>query len=508
MRSRRLLGCLVLSSSLAIAALPAVADGSTSTAGAEPRPGSAAYVARDLRNITDAYGRIVGPGGQLRNAAYLPALVSESSAVTAAQLVAQAASPTRLAITAGMVVPGWNVGNPLRAGWDGTRGRARDVAFTNRYGALLRGTIHQPMKGARDPYTGERLRGPFPGVVITPGSVQGSEGMYEWLAQDLAERGYVVLTYDVQGQGRSETLPHDNESLAALPFCNPFAPPRDVEMFGCPGVPFQQLSNFVVGTEDALDFFTSTPRHHYPNPRSAGAKVDDFNPFWRSYDASPDRRPATKGRTTRIAIIGHSMGARAVSQVQGTDRRVATIVALDKLSADADFAPGVPQNKTRPTVPALGIQSEYGFTVAPYFLAGGSGLVPGPSPKGPDPRREKDTGFRSWQRAGVDSMMLVPRASTHLEYTDIPLVLPASRYGQALTSAVTQRWLDHYLKHRGGVGSLLQQRLRYLEPVGNGRWQSISLRRDRLLSFYFCSAYALGDGRSRRADGDITGAGC
>ena len=43
--------------------------------------------------------------------------------------------------------------------------------------------------------------GPFPGVVITPGSVQGSEGMYEWLAQDLAERGYVVLLYDPIGQG-------------------------------------------------------------------------------------------------------------------------------------------------------------------------------------------------------------------------------------------------------------------------------------------------------------------
>ena len=61
-----------------------------------------------------------------------------------------------------------------------------------------------------DPYTGEELHAPFPGVVITEGSVQGSEGMYEWLAQDLAERGYVVLTYDVQGQGTSETFPHQD----------------------------------------------------------------------------------------------------------------------------------------------------------------------------------------------------------------------------------------------------------------------------------------------------------
>ena len=27
-------------------------------------------------------------------------------------------------------------------------------------------------------------------------------------------------------------------------------------------------------------------------------------------------------------------------------------------------------------------------------------------------------------------MLIVPRASTHLEYTDISYVLPASRYGQ------------------------------------------------------------------------------
>ena len=43
--------------------------------------------------------------------------------------------------------------------------------------------------------------------MITTGSVQGSERMYWWLAQDLAERGYVVLTYDVQGQGTQRDVP-------------------------------------------------------------------------------------------------------------------------------------------------------------------------------------------------------------------------------------------------------------------------------------------------------------
>ena len=51
-------------------------------------------------------------------------------------------------------------------------------------------------------------------------------------------------------------------------------------------------------------------------------------------------------------------------------------------------------------------------------------------------------------------MLVVPRASTHLEYTDIPLVLPASRYGQALSSHYVQAWLDRYLKHRSNDAAL------------------------------------------------------
>ncbi len=82
-------------------------------------------------------------------------------------------------------------------------------------------------------------------------------------------------------------------------------------------------------------------------------------------------------------------------------------------------------------------------------------------------------------------MVIVPRASTHLEYTDIPLVMPASRYGQALTSVYVQRWLGRYLKHEGvsakptGTDPLLATSFRYLEPTGNGVWKPITLKRRR-----------------------------
>ena len=61
----------------------------------QPQPGSPAYVARDLTNMADAYGRVTGPGGQLANPDYLPALIREATLLSAMQLLTQAANPTR-----------------------------------------------------------------------------------------------------------------------------------------------------------------------------------------------------------------------------------------------------------------------------------------------------------------------------------------------------------------------------------------------------------------------------
>src|SRR3954452_22690352 len=191
------------------AALAVVVAGSPTAMAAPnaPAPGTPEYLARDAQNIADAYGRQTAPDGQL-SPEYGLASASYINPVFTADLLAQAARPNRPALSPAMAVPGWNSGNPYRKDWAGTRGEMTPVSFTNRYGALVHGDLFAPLPGAHDPYTGRALQGPYPGVVITTGSVQGSERMYWWLAQDLAERGYVVLTYDVQGQGRSETFPH------------------------------------------------------------------------------------------------------------------------------------------------------------------------------------------------------------------------------------------------------------------------------------------------------------
>jgi hypothetical protein len=506
MRRPRALRAAVTAGIALAVVVPGIAGAATG-----PAPGTPAYLARDAQNIADAYGRQTAPDGQL-TPAYGLANAQHIGPVYEAQLRAQAATPTRPALSPGLAVPGWNAGNPYRQAWNGRRGHITPVSFTGRYGELLRGDVFTPMAGAHDPYTGALLTGPFPGVVITTGSVQGSEQMYWWLAEDLAERGYVVLTYDVQGQGTSETLPHQGK-IADLPYCDLTAPPSPGEQTPCPGLPAQQTSNFVYGTEDAMSFFLSTPARHYPNPGAGSAPVDPYNPQWRSFDRSPDPHPVTPGRTTRLALVGHSLGALAVSYVQGVDRRVEAVVALDKLSTSTAVG-GSPQftaqGPLKPVVPGLGVQSEYGFNVAPYFANSGlfSPAPPTSPDQAPDPNREEKTGFDGWKTAGVDSMVIVPRASTHLEYTDISYVLPASRYGQDVASHYAQAWLGTYVKHDpAAAGALLATSFSYLEPTSSG-WRPVALNRADRLSLYFCSGYDFRTATGRALNDDIAGVGC
>jgi len=489
-------------SRFAVAALVAIAALPAGAGAAGPKPGSPEYFQRDNQNMLDAYGRQSAPDGQL-NPGYVAELPGGSPEYLS-QVQAQAENPTRPILDPGQWFPGWNQGNANRWSWAGKRGREIRVAFTNRYGALLRGDVYGPLPNARDPYTHKRLRPPYPAVVVTTGSIQGSEKMYRWVAEDLAERGYIVLTYDVQGQGTSETLPHLGPQ-ADIPYCNPTAKPVPGEDSGCPGVPFQQAANFVYGTEDATSFIESTPARPYRNPHAGSAKVNGYNPLWKLIDRRPDRHSVTPSRRNKLAIIGHSLGAFAVSEVQGIDKRVEAVVALDKLTGPGSSTIGT--NPAKPVVPGLGIQSEYGFNVEPYWMMGESSFSgrPGDPSKAPDPRREEKTGFDAWRKAGVDSMVIVPRASTHLEYTDINYALPASRYGQDVSSYYVQAWLDKYLRHQRSADARLRAtHLRYVEPKIGGSWGPVTLNRPDRLSFYFCSGYAFRTLTGRRvANSDI-----
>src|SRR4051812_24503212 len=219
--------------------------------------------------------------------------------------------------------------------------------------------------------------------------------MYFWAAEGLAEAGYEVLTYDVQGQGNSDTLP-DQEHCTGPDSCS--------------GVPFQQSYNFYQGTEDALNWFFSAK-----------------NPGRAQLDAS------------RVGIAGHSLGASAVSEVGQCDPRVKAIVAWDKLARTsgkcsdkaANLPAGAPASPSL-QVPALGIHSEYFFNPS--------------SMSAPPDAHAHDGAFKQLTAAGTDSMVVELRSSTHLEYTYVPYILPASRLGERVAYYYSRAWFDRYLK--------------------------------------------------------------
>src|SRR3954454_11611247 len=154
--------------------------------GAGPQPGSPEYFQRDNQNIQDGYRREFAPDGQVNNPAYTQAVLQDHGQTWLDQVAATLATLTRISISPVNFFPGWNVGNPFRRGWNGRRGQSTAIEYTNRYGALIRGHVYAPLPGAKDPYSGAELKPPFPGVVITTGSIQGSENMYTGLAADLA----------------------------------------------------------------------------------------------------------------------------------------------------------------------------------------------------------------------------------------------------------------------------------------------------------------------------------
>jgi len=487
-----------------------------------PVPGSPAYIARDIQNMEAAFGRQVT---ELEDPGYLLPFFENATGLYFQQLAAQLQELNRPALTADALVPGFGAGNPDRESWPGTRGQEEPVVFTAKDGAELQGDVFAPLPGARDPYTGDLLHGPYPGAVIVTGSIQASRDEYAWLAEDLAERGYVVLTFDVQGQGTSETLPHEAVN-PNLPYCDLLAPAKAGQDIPCDGVPAEQDQDFVDSTEDAISFFLSTPQSPYPDIAAGSLAVNHYNPLWELFNHSPDLQTATPGRTTRLALIGHSTGAVIATYLQGVDQRIETVVALDKLTASASSISddqaetGSLPGPVVPKVPALAIQSEYGFAPQPYFEASCSSFEPCPAAPGgtlavnldqaPNPNREEDTGFDIWNADNVDSMLIVPRASTHLIYTDSPPVLPASLNGSAMASYYVQAWLDKYLKHDPNAGEeLLSPVIHYIGPSLSGQWVQQTFDRDNNLSFYFCSGFEfnLSGGRKFR-DVDLIHDGC
>src|SRR4051794_8382296 len=292
-------------------------------------------------------------------------------------------------------------------------GLSKPVLFTARNGAVISGHVWATRSGPAK----------RPGVVITNGSIQAPEQLYWFAATNLAKRGYVVLTFDVQGQGRSDVF---GEGVDAHE-----------------GVPAQQGRPFYDGTEDALDFFFSSAASPY-HPRMSCTTGTDHSPKQerrvRAGLNTASNPLASMLDPTHVGIAGHSFGASGVSFVGQRDPRVKAIVAWDNLATPTS-AMNVPDCASAPasrepapiTKPALGMSADYFLTPTPYSSA-------------PDPNA-KSTASKAYSKAGVDTGELIIRGGTHYDFSYIPdPAFGATLRGMDLVAWYTAAWFDKYLK--------------------------------------------------------------
>jgi dienelactone hydrolase len=354
--------------------------GSFNSFAQDPEPGSAEWYQRDLENMARMTGRTID---QVTNPLFVEKLGVEGNTLFMDNIMDQIAHPTRPIVSLSQLLPGGRAADPFRRDWElQGRGIMIPIEYENRYGARIQGEVWAPSMPFVDPVTGETSSGPFPAIVITTGSVQGFKELYWWAAQGLAEAGYVVMTYDVQGQGKSEVFGHDENGFFLY------------QDGGFPGFPFQQDANFIEGTEDALEWFLS-----------------DANPLLGLVDQD------------RLGLASHSLGASAVTLVGNQDPRIKVVVAWDNASLPED---------QEPMVPTMGINAEAFFT-------------PQPQTSAPDPDAKRGT-FLRFKEKGVPAMQIALRGSTHLEFTYVPLILPASVDGERVAMYYTLAWFDRWLK--------------------------------------------------------------
>ena len=434
----------------------------------DPEPGTPEWQLRDTQN---QYCASLRPRDQLASPAFGFGNVTQGAALYVDQAVDQLSRPAEPSGGITTLIPGGKAADPFRTldRWTGQgRGRVEPVSFRALNGSTLRGHVFLPPASVPKP------KGGYPGVVITDGSVQAYEELYYWAAEDLASAGYVVMTYDVQGQGDSSLFGED---------C-----PGE-----CTGVPYQQDLNFYQGAEDSLSFFLSRP----------GA------PFGGSYNPY-----ATDLDTSRIGLAGHSLGAAAVSHVGQCDDRVSTLVAWDNLraieSCDGIVIPEEHRRKALINVPALALTNDYVFNTQPATTA-------------PDPEA-KTAGYEQVRKAGFDAQIIVLRGATHLTYTYIPLVFQANQLGERMASYYTRAWFDWQLRgDRAGLQRLTAKAFddsvdvtsigagvydpSQADPTdpyaGNVPYVIDGIAVPDAVSFYYRSAWSLKDGKRTLACSDV-----
>ena len=416
-----------------------------------PAPGTPDWYAREAANVAVTQGEIQR---EVSDPSFTMRLQQQSAANIQSYALRQATDHDWS--SQGNVCERWDgdcAGDPFRyPGADpfyDTVGTTTPISYYDDGGARISGRVWTP----KHPVPGYK----YPAVVIETGSVQAPETLYWWFAQTLVRNGYIVMTFDVRGQGRS-----DNRTPSGAPGGN------------------ADSSVFWNGLVDAIDWFRSTPTQHYTYndqwkgahfPNWVAGENNDFNPAWAMID--PDR----------LGIAGHSLGATGVSVVQGLDpwpgvigkngpNPVKVTVAWDNLAAPGAGMFATPKYSIR--TPSLGSSNDYSLVVQPYTSE-------------PDPEGKK-AAFAAWQKTGQPVMQVVIQGGTHYEYSllaQAPAPFPTSNWktwGNPFADHYSLAWIDRWLKKPNEVGYAdADQRLLADRDWGNR------------MSFYFRSARSFPD---------------
>lgn len=465
----------------AVSAPPVAASCDGSVGNPSPTADPVGWEERDANDVICGSQRVQD---QLSNPAFL-ALWAQQAAVatgeTPAYLLAQVKDPTRPKATVETLSRASTVTDPFRNPdrWAAERrGQQQVLTFVASTGAHLNARLYSPNPRPH--------QGRLPAVVLIPG-LQSYNETQEWFGEELAESGYVVLIIDPQGQGESENLPHRPDGSI------------DCSASGCPNVPTTDQPEI----ESAIDFMLSTPAAPDPNavgPNAAG--TDTYNPLWSRVDGS------------RLGLAGHSLGAIAAVPLGQQDPRVKAIVSMDDL--DATYASNVLPALHAPT---LFFSADYAFPQPP---------LPKNPQSPPDPAQHLGA-YQQLVAAGIDTMEITPRASTHYEwsYQPFPASLPASRLGELVSGYYSLAWFDRYLKKDpGAVTRLTATRFDSSidrHSIGAGTYDAALAAAHptdptagnvpytiggscvaNLLSFYYRSAYHLG----KLTSSDLRARGC
>ncbi|MCW2801588.1 MAG: hypothetical protein JWQ70_3060 [Aeromicrobium sp.] len=495
-------GGLLLSLIVASLQLTAPANAAVAkpTCAATPYP-SAAYTACELANIAIATQNPLGHLG------LLPGITAATSKYQLSRLQAIAKDPERKpnpnSCTTIVMCPI----DPRVQNWTSRGGLESPVLYTSRSGATMSGHLWATAAGPSQ----------RPGVIIINGSIIGFEEGYWGLAQALARQGFVVMTFDVQGEGMSDQFgeaPDQREDAFA-------ATPGLGGLLSSKGATTGPLSlggnglTFYDGSQDALDFFLSTPSKPYvPRPsrltqtshaakqtRRVAAGLDNgFNPLWKLLDRS------------KIGLTGHSYGAQATSWLAQKDPRVSAGVALDNVCLPASPAPDEVASLTAPNPDFAGTPSIlYGFQPACFATPAGPApkiakpvlgitsdylLEPTPYLAPPNPLG-KSRASLAYSEAGVDTGQIVVRGGSHYEFGDVPVVFPGSLRGIDMAYWYTGAWFDKYLKGDPNADQQLLTR-RWLDDPKGGN----------ILSWHFRSRIDIHTATGQKANCEDLRSGC